>query len=761
MSFHVIPKWRAVCIIALLIFASQTLVVAQEHGNHSSRVQDLFGSNSAVRGAAKDELLKHPDPALLPDLLAALASASGTIRDDLFEILGQYDDQRKIPVFLALLKPFHWDAEKNVIREQLARLGAPAAEALLAGCKGEAEEYGVWASGAFLSMHEQGVPYLLRAVQSEDACQHQLGQDGLNDMFGEADPESLIRFDIGLAADAAIDPDERIRSAARSWLASWSGKPSDLDFSGVVDALIATYQSKTPPETMVKIARMLSQPGRPRVTRFMRAAVHAPNPEIQQIATQYLSVYGAVGEPASTQKIRQPRTTEQKIAFLEKLGNPREDNDNANAIRYLADPVERVRVSAASTLGRIDAASMNGRDEPGPGSEHAPAGLVKALTDSSPLVRAAAAEALGSIRTNEAQDSLVGALQDNDERVRLAAATALESLPTDAAVSGLSQIYKDPRSSAELKQQAVATLGSICNPASLPVFLEELTTNNVNPPDSVGYGLACVLKKKPDSSAFEPIHKAIEAERPRPQASFIVALGETKSPAAFTVLADLLQSSNSVMQRAAADALGSLGDARAVGPLAKLLTDQEVGISAAAALKELSDFTAPPELLVAVSNPNPTVRLHGTRALARSHDPKAIETLISAMPKEPLAISALGESSSKRAVVALVAFLRNPSNKSTDRAAAATALGELDDLQAVDALILSMNEDNASITMQASSALALLKDKRAIEPLKQAYARWSTGTRENSNSVKGSIAQALFALGVTDFVRQATGMPPN
>jgi HEAT repeat protein len=560
---------------------------------------------------------------------------------------------------------------------------------------------------------------------------------------------------------AAIDPDERIRSAARSWLAAWSGKPSDLDFSGIVDALIATYQSKAPPDTMVKIARMLSQPGRPRVTRFMRAAVHAPNPEIEEIATRYLSVYRGVGEATPARKIRQPRTTEQKIAFLEKLGKPREDNDNANAIRYLADPVERVRVSAASTLGRIDAASMNGQDEPGPGSEKAPPALVKALKDSSPNVRAAAAQALGDIRTNEAQDSLVGALQDNDERVRLAAATALEYLPTDAAVNGLSQIHKDPTSSAELKQQAVATLSTICNPASLPVFLEELEVNGVNPPDTVGYGLSCVLKKKPDPSAFEPIRKALEAERPRPQPSLVVALGETKNPHAFPALAELLQSPNSVTRRAAAEALGGLGDVRAVGPLAQVLADNEVSIYAAAALAEFSDFTAPPELLAILANPDPTVRLHGSRALARSRDPKAIEALISAMPKEPLAISALGESACKQAVVALLAFLQNPANKSDQRSTAAASLGKLGDLRAVEPLIATLNEDNMSITMSASSALGQLKDKRAIEPLKQAYARWSNGQREYADSVKGSIVQALSQLGVTDFVKIATGMPEH
>ena len=51
----------------------------------------------------------------------------------------------------------------------------------------------------------------------------------------------------------------------------------------------------------------------------------------------------------------------------------------------------------------------------------------------------------------------------------------------------------------------------------------------------------------------------------------------------------------------------------------------------------------------------------------------------------------------------------------------------------MDTLIVSLNEDNSAITMQASWALGQLQDKRAIEPLRQAYARWSTGQVQNES----------------------------
>lgn len=466
-----------------------------------ARVQQLLSSDPAARGAAKEQLMEHPEPSAVPVLLKALPGAKGTIRDDLFEILGKYDDPRKIPVYLSLVKPFHWDNEKQAIREQLARLDGAAADAVLAGCKGEGEEYGIWASGMFMVMHDKGVLYLLKAAQDEEQCVHRIAEDGLNGMFGDADPEYAIlaRSDIELAADAAIDPDERIRAAARKWFAQRTGNEPYIDFGQMVDVLIGVYQSNAPPETMVKIALMLSEPARPRVTRFMRAAVHAPNPEIQQVAKNYLGQYGVTGEAAPPPKkaAGQRRTPEEKIVYLQELGNPRKDSDNANAIRYLSDPDERVRAAAASALGDLDAASMNGRDEPGPGSDQAPAALMKALKDRSAAVRAASASALGEMGASAAKDDLVAALRDSDPRVALAAAKALENMPNHAAVSELTKIYDDAKSSAELKEQAIATLAATCSPDSLPVFLHELESNEaVNPPQSVGYALRCILEKR-------------------------------------------------------------------------------------------------------------------------------------------------------------------------------------------------------------------------------------------------------------------------
>jgi hypothetical protein len=270
----------------------QPLATAHQ-AEQASGLDRLFSSDPAVRGAAKSELVGRPDPALLSPLLKALPTSQGTIRDDLLEILAKYNDPSKLPVFLSLLKPFHSDNDSFLIGQQLALLGAPAAQAILAGCEDSGGGYPEWAAGVLKDMDNLGLPFIIEALQSDDDCRRQIGRSGLQWVLGEADPNSMLNADIRLASAAATDPDNNIRGAARRWFGSWKGREDKIDPSGVVEALIAEYQSNAPPETMEKIAVMLSDTERPRVTRFMRAAVHAPNPEIQRIANQYLTRFAS------------------------------------------------------------------------------------------------------------------------------------------------------------------------------------------------------------------------------------------------------------------------------------------------------------------------------------------------------------------------------------------------------------------------------------------------------------------------------------
>lgn len=282
--------WTAVFVIWAILGVFQPLVVSQEQ---DARINHLLSSDPAVRSTTKNELMRHPDTAILPALLKALPSSQGSIRDDLLEILDKYDDARKLPIFMGLLKPFHLDTDSSLIGQQLARLGEPAAQAVLAGCDDPTEGYSEWAAGVLKDMETVGRASIIAALLSNDDCRREIGRNGLQWAFGEADPNSVLNADIRLASTAATDTDQRIRGATKKWFESWRGREDSVEMSGIVDALITEYQSHAPPETMPKIAAMLSDTERPRVTRFMRAALHAPNPEIQRIANHYLEHFGS------------------------------------------------------------------------------------------------------------------------------------------------------------------------------------------------------------------------------------------------------------------------------------------------------------------------------------------------------------------------------------------------------------------------------------------------------------------------------------
>ncbi|MBZ5657911.1 MAG: HEAT repeat domain-containing protein [Acidobacteriia bacterium] len=755
--------YKAVCVVGGFLFIC-VLTVPAQRAERDSRLESLFSSDPAIHGAAKTALLEHPDPTMLPALLQAVQAATGTTRDDLLEILAKYDDSRKIPVLLAMVKKSLDSGGGTLgIDEQLSRLGAPAAEALLANCPNQDNYYPYWAGGVLGLMHQTGARFLIQAVQSDDVCQHSVGDYGLSFMFGDADPNAISRADLQLAVDAAIDKDERIRLATRRWLASLNTKEQYIDFSGIVDELISVYQSGVPSETMVKIAGMLSQPERPRVTRFMRAAVHAPNPEIRPIANQYLSQSAQKDSPHAGRVSSHPRTLQETIDFIGQLTSSREGDVNAKLSPFISDSDAKVRAAAASALGEVNAPSGDVHDARQIYPETALPALRRALQDSSPLVRAAAAESLGDIRSNDDLALLAAALEDSDTSVALSAAKAIQQIPNDSAVPPLTRIYRDEKSSPELRRQVLSTLETIGSPDSISIFLEDLRSGGKKPSLTAAWALQGALEKHPDPTAFEPIRKALEeAQPPWPREVLVVALGATRNPLAFEVLVPILESQSPILRPKAADALGLLGDRRAIPILTGLLKDPDYQVreSAAFALTRFANFPASPELVAALRDTDTTVQLHASGALLQSHDPKAIDALIAAMPN-PNAIYALGESHDSRAVPALITFLKNPANQTADRAAAAASLGKLGDLHAVEPLIASLNEDNAAIEQQASSALGTLKDKRAIEPLKQAYARWSAGQLENADSVRNSFVQALLELGVTDVVQGTTGVPAH
>ncbi len=117
-----------------------------------------------------------------------------------------------------------------------------------------------------------------------------------------------------------------------------------------------------------------------------------------------------------------------------------------------------------------------------------------------------------------------------------------------------------------------------------------------------------------------------------------------------------------------------------------------------------------------------TVRFDAADALGQIGDLRAVEPLIYALKDEDRIVKeavarALGELKDLKAVEPLIQTLED--EYSRVRGAAAWALGELDDVRAVEPLIKVLKDENWGVRLDAARALVKIGDERAIEPLAQ------------------------------------------
>ncbi len=199
-----------------------------------------------------------------------------------------------------------------------------------------------------------------------------------------------------------------------------------------------------------------------------------------------------------------------------------------------------------------------------------------------------------------------------------------------------------------------------------------------------------------------------------------------------------LSNKNSHLRTTAAEALGNLGDARAVEPLIKALGDgdEDVRHAAAGALGKLGDIRAVEPLIKALGDGDGRVRREAARALGKLGDTRAVEPLIKALGGgdgrvRREAARALGKLGDARAVEPLINALLGHRYV---RYEAAKALGKPGDDRAVKALINSLINGEEAFTVE--SVLHSLLERGA-----------STMSPENLDSVaclENSYTQAIL-----------------
>jgi HEAT repeat protein len=429
------------------------------------------------------------------------------------------------------------------------------------------------------------------------------------------------------------------------------------------------------------------------------------------------------------------RVRQAAVAALRQIGDVRA----VGALCDLLNDAEfRVKVAAAEALGTI-------------GDLRAVEPLIKALDGGFNKPQSAAAGALAQIGDPRALEPLISALEDshNDQKVREAAATALRAmgpLPVDALKHGEWSV----------RERAAKALDGL---GWRPNDLEETAWYWA----AKGDWAKCVAIGIP---ALEPLITALQ-DRTHAFPGAVEALGSIGDSRAIEPLVAALKGGVGDEPAAAANALVRIGGPRPVELLLPVLRERPSERKAAAeALDRLGWRPDEGEQgawywaarqdwarCVAIGPPAVDALCHALRgysgyepgaaeALGQIGDARAIEPLIAALTKlKPwmiltdevvcgVVVEALGRIGAA-AVEPLIAILPN--------SAAISALGQIGDVRAVPPLLAALGGEDATDREASARALGLVGDPVAIEPLNAAL-------KDQFQKVREAAAQALARL---------------
>ncbi len=190
---------------------------------------------------------------------------------------------------------------------------------------------------------------------------------------------------------------------------------------------------------------------------------------------------------------------------------------------------------------------------------------VVAINDSDPMVRVTAAHAITSLPGNEATTLLLPLLKDKLEFVRREAAYAIGQTQSRSAVQPLVELLATEKE-ASVRAAATVALGQIRDESAVPALANLLSGDSSNKKS----------KKREDDFVMR---------------SAAQSLGEIRSRAGvLSLTAALTNETNSLdVRRAAAEALGLIGDSSATSALetASASTDPYLSEAARAALRRL------------------------------------------------------------------------------------------------------------------------------------------------------------------------------
>ena len=204
---------------------------------------------------------------------------------------------------------------------------------------------------------------------------------------------------------------------------------------------------------------------------------------------------------------------------------------------------------------------------------------------------------LGAMRHPDASRAAISALQDPEPIVRVTAAHAIEALPAPEAAAALLPLLKDKQEL--VRRETAYAIGATRSRSAVPPLIEILTADKE---DAVRAAAAIALGRIGDEAAVVPLVEILSGSSSKKKS-------KTRD--------------NEFLMRAAAQSLGEIRSHAGVAALIATLNNDtnpiDVRRAAANALGSIGDMTAAPALKAAIASNDPYLSHTAKEALRRMH----------------------------------------------------------------------------------------------------------------------------------------------
>src|SRR3989339_18383 len=441
--------------------------------------------------------------------------------------------------------------------------------------------------------------------------------------------------------------------------------------------------------------------------------LHSNDPTIRSCAAVSLLGLSLLDAQEPLLKILKDRKENEdvQVSVIKAFGFTRDDRATDIMIELLESESIPLQTAAAETLGTLKTRTSIRK-------------MSEAMLhpQRSLNVKMLLAKALGNTNNRDAVEPLIKMLATNDRGLREVAKKSLEKITKQA--NGNDPAWWKQwwiRNKAKTREQWLEdiVLKQEENTKQFESKFEQLKLE-------IAQKSIKLLELRPDKSDPKPLVEAIKSEYPEIRIFAAKELAKIKDPSVIDVLIDATSDKQEEVRIEVIQTLGEIGDERAVNPLVYTLGDESLVVreKSARALGNLGRPEAGEALISALnSNTNLTIVCAIAEALGQIGDTRAVEPLITFLHHKESIIrectaSSLGNLRDSRAVASLIAALNDEQERV--RWYAADSLGKIGDPVCVDSLIKLLSDTNARVRESAVTALGQIGNQQAIESLVKA-----------------------------------------